>query len=442
MVMIENGDRTMSTQDESDTPRLRSHVTVAQTEGAALSHVIAVGREAGRWIRYATRPEPPKGRNIDALDGLRGCAVLLVVLLHVLQYDSRTLSILRESVGGWSVLGTGVELFFVLSGFLLFLPYARSAFLDRDLPSSKRFFQRRALRILPAYWASLTIFVLAISLFGSTSIGANDIGLHVLLAHNLLKSTYMSINPVYWTMAVEVQFYLVLPIIAILVVDTIRRGRYWNTVAVFGGIGVVSIIAYAASIEFHRVGGNIAQLVDLPSMFQYLPVFGVGMLASLGFVAATEGPWADRNLRNTGMIVGAAGLVLIGLLVVLNQMTLNHWRYGYVAVNQLSGLAYGAILIGVVLGWRSWQRGLTREWIRFFGMISYIWNFVVLQYFVLPRVGHYVHGSIAFVLVGLVVGLAVLVPVALASYLAVERPFMGARRSLREAQPGGASEIR
>jgi peptidoglycan/LPS O-acetylase OafA/YrhL len=78
-------------------------------------------------------------------------------------------------------------------------------------------------------------------------------------------------------------------------------------------------------------------------------------------------------------------------------------------------------------------------------MISYslyIWNFVVLQYFVLPRVGHYVHGSIAFVLVGLVVGLAVLVPVALASYLAVERPFMGARRSLREAQPGGASEIR
>ena len=435
----------MSAFDESDTPRFGADVTVGQIEEDALSHVIAMGREAGRRILDAARPVPTTGRNIDALDGLRGCAVLVVVLLHVLQYDSRSVSVLRKTVGGWSVLGTGVELFFVLSGFLLFLPYARSAFLDRDTPSTRRFFQRRALRILPAYWASLAIFVLAITLFGSTSIGVNDIGLHVLLSHNLLKSTYMSIDPVYWTMAVEVQFYLMLPLIALFVVETIRRGRYWNAVAVFGGIGVLSILAYATSIEFHRVGGTIAELVDVPSMFQYLPVFGVGMVASLGFVAATEGPWADRNLRNTGMAVGAGGLVLLGLLVVVNQLTLYHWRYGYVAVNQLSGLAYGAILFGVVLGWESWKRALTRQWIRFFGMISYslyIWNFVVLQYFVLPRVGHYVHGSIAFVLVGLVVGLAVLVPVALASYLAVERPFMTARQSRREAQPGGASEIR
>ena len=372
--------------------------------------------------------------------------MLFVILLHVLQYDTGSVASLRQSIGGWSILGTGVELFFVLSGFLLFLPYARAAFLDRDVPSTRKFFQRRAFRILPAYWASLTFFILVLLPLHklppgvSNSVGVTNVGLHVFLAQNLLKPYYMGINPVYWTMAVEVQFYLVLPIIAALVVSNIRRGRSWSTIAIFAGIGVASICAYAASVGLHRLGGGFERFVDVPAMFQYLPVFGVGMMASLAYIAATEGPWAHRDLPGAGKALGVGGLLLLGLLIWLNQIELGHLRYGYIASDQLSGLAYGAILLGVILGWRSWQHALTWGWIRFVGMISYslyIWNLVVLQRFVLPQVDSLVHGGMAVVVVGVVAGIAVLVPLALISYLAFERPFIATRRAHHDLEPSG-----
>ncbi len=56
---------------------------------------------------------------------------------------------------------TGVHLFFVLSGFLLFLPYARWLFGMGQRPSAQLFYKRRVLRIGPAYWACLAILLLA-----------------------------------------------------------------------------------------------------------------------------------------------------------------------------------------------------------------------------------------------------------------------------------------
>ncbi|NNN22227.1 MAG: acyltransferase [Acidimicrobiales bacterium] len=377
------------------------------------------------------------GRNIDSLDGLRGCAVLLVVLKHLFQYYSGTNPMVQRSIAGWYLFQTGVNLFFVLSGFLLFLPYSKAAFSDRNFPSTVKFSERRALRILPAYWASLIIFVLAISLTSNSAFGAKDIGLHFVLANNLLKSTYMSINPAYWTMAIEVQFYLILPAIAVLVVSSIRRSKYWAVADIFASIGIVSVAAYAASLFLHRIGGHFDQFVHAPEMLQYLPVFGVGMAASLCYVSASEGPWANRNLQTVWKGLGAGGLILLGLLVVFNQVKLYHWRYGYVAIDQLSGVAYAAILLGVVLGWKSWNHALGRRWIRFIGMISYsmyIWNLVILQDFVLPRVDRVFHGGIVNVPVGFAVGIAVIVPLSLLSYLAFERPFIGARRSRRDLQ--------
>jgi len=377
------------------------------------------------------------GQNIDALDGLRGCAALLIVLLHVLQYVPRPPTIVRQSIGAWSMLETGVELFFVLSGFLLFLPYARAAFIGGPIPSTKRFFQRRALRILPAYWASLAICVMVISLAGSASIGTTDIALHIALAHNLLSSTDMSINGLYWTMAIEVQFYMILPLIATVLVSKIRSRNSSGVIAIFTGLLLVSAVAFAATHVLHRLGGGFARFVDAPDMFQYLPVFGVGIAASLGFVAATEGPWADRGSRGISRIIGVTGLALLGFLVLVNQLAV-HYPYAGTLIPEFTGVAYGAILLGVVLGWQSWERALKRRWIRFVGMISYslyIWNLVVLKNFVLPRVGGLVRGSVATILIGLVFGVAVLIPLSLASYLAFERPFIGIRRSRHEFEP-------
>src|SRR5579884_4258341 len=83
---------------------------------------------------------------IRALDGLRATAALSVLALHFLSFVNFQLTPLGSATAAfWQYLGTGVELFFVLSGFLLFLPYARAMLHSKPLPSVRGFYRRRAL---------------------------------------------------------------------------------------------------------------------------------------------------------------------------------------------------------------------------------------------------------------------------------------------------------
>src|SRR6476660_7671196 len=107
-------------------------------------------------------PESGARNPIPALDGVRTLAVLLVMFFHAWWVMPERIALganaLTQPV---YYLWTGVHLFFVLSGFLLFLPYARWIQDDRSRPSAYLFYKRRFLRIVPAYWASLVILTLA-----------------------------------------------------------------------------------------------------------------------------------------------------------------------------------------------------------------------------------------------------------------------------------------
>ena len=102
---------------------------------------------------------------IPELDGLRGCAVLMVVILH-LQINMQVAGLhgfpgFLHDVAGFGYVG--VQLFFILSGFLLFGPYAR-ALLEAPKyrwPSARQFYVRRARRILPLYYTAVTVCLLA-----------------------------------------------------------------------------------------------------------------------------------------------------------------------------------------------------------------------------------------------------------------------------------------
>ncbi|MGH8990001.1 MAG: acyltransferase family protein, partial [Acidimicrobiia bacterium] len=154
------------------------------------------------------------------LDAVRGLAVAVVVVYHCF-----TLAVAGArpdgAVGpGWWLLGAGslgVDLFFVLSGFLLAGSWERCR---RRHPEGvgaalREYARNRSLRILPAYWASLAVLLpLAGSALFSAPDGWGRVALLATLQGYVVKDLPGQVNLVYWSMTTEVHFYLVLPAVA------------------------------------------------------------------------------------------------------------------------------------------------------------------------------------------------------------------------------------
>lgn len=148
---------------------------------------------------------------IPAWHGLRGLAALAVFAVHYQQivnfdFELGPLDSFRIFANG----EYGVALFFVLSGCLLSLPYWRALGAGTAWPQWRPFAARRLVRIVPAYYFALTLLIVLDGLWRVPG-GWTDILLHYGFLFNFTEFTLFSINPPFWTLAVEVQFYLLLP---------------------------------------------------------------------------------------------------------------------------------------------------------------------------------------------------------------------------------------
>ena len=167
---------------------------------------------------------PPFARS-PALDGLRAIAILWVFAFHARALlggglgsaETGTLTNLSET----GLLG--VQLFFVLSGFLLALPWMRAERSRYAVPSTSRFYRRRAGRILPAFYLHLAVLfglILPVlhggfTLFGDR-LGLLNVAAHASLLHFLHPGSASSfgVNMALWSLSIEAQFYLLLPLLA------------------------------------------------------------------------------------------------------------------------------------------------------------------------------------------------------------------------------------
>ncbi|RLD03421.1 MAG: hypothetical protein DRI65_12910, partial [Chloroflexota bacterium] len=156
---------------------------------------------------------------IAALTGLRGIAAFLVFLFHYgALHPGIRLDLWLPLIGGalQFPLGygmMGVDLFFVMSGFLLTLPFARSALTGEPRPPLLRYFKRRFLRVFPAYYAQLFL-ILSIGAWFVTWRPLPD---YAVLAHlaMFLNLGWHQVTPlvgVWWSLPVEMGFYLLLPL--------------------------------------------------------------------------------------------------------------------------------------------------------------------------------------------------------------------------------------
>jgi peptidoglycan/LPS O-acetylase OafA/YrhL len=165
------------------------------------------------------------GQYLPEIDGLRFIAIASVVFgMHLTTYYYQQIAHLEPKTDTifFKVLyegGYGVSLFFMISGFILALPFAKQYFLQQTKVSLRQYFLRRLTRIEPAYIVSLVLYFL-LRLWILPSEQFQQAAPHFLASlfyvHGLIYDAHSTINGVAWTLEVEVQFYLLAPLLCTL----------------------------------------------------------------------------------------------------------------------------------------------------------------------------------------------------------------------------------
>lgn len=289
----------------------------------------------------------PVRRRLDGVDGLRAVAALWVVLFHIRAFSGAHLGPFDLIVRSGS---TGVSLFLVLSGFCLYLPIARSG---TEKFRTVKFLRRRANRLLPAYYASLLVILVV------TAVAAGPLDLqpltapsaaiqtitHVTMTHSLFPSTFYALNGSYWSLGLEWQLYLGLPLLVI----GVRRFGLPRTIAAAVAINVVYRLALQGAFSLHAVNATspLGQAV-LPNL---LPgrwaEFAFGMVAAELQASGRIARWAGK----AGWAI--AGLVPVTLASLLARGSpLEHILFGADFLLLLCIVLAGGNWVARILSWR------------------------------------------------------------------------------------------
>lgn len=224
------------------------------------------------------------------LDGVRALAAYLIVLHHIMFAAGITSNGAYQSWGRFTGrFDVGVPIFFILSGFLLFRPFARAILSQQTLPAVFPFWRKRLVRILPAYWMALIIMLAlgAVHVDGTRGFFFSAFLLNIYSPTHLIAGITQS-----WSLATEISFYLLLPALAHLLLRITRLMSTHNR-----GIIALSFTAglYLSSVFFRITVYFIDPSFSKVSPF-WLPslidIFALGMaLAVVAELSATQS-WA------------------------------------------------------------------------------------------------------------------------------------------------------
>jgi len=236
------------------------------------------------------------------IDWLRALAVFGVMLYHG---NAATKGLGLVTSTGWA----GVDLFFVLSGFLV-----AQAWLHK--PDLGTFLRRRARRVLPAFWACLVVGLgCAWSMGTPYSLGGviKEAAGNLLFIGNVLPmvATFqIALGPL-WSLASEIQFWLLVPILAPWVLEASKRSK-WGTLALLMAVPVV-----IRGIAFAAIPGMVApygcqaeHTMFGPVIYAILPTHMDGLLLGV-FLAAVQGEWLpSERVEGAVMLLAPFAMVL------------------------------------------------------------------------------------------------------------------------------------
>jgi peptidoglycan/LPS O-acetylase OafA/YrhL len=405
---------------------------------------------------------PAQGGRQAELDGLRVVAALAVLVIHVagvtgLEFNGTPLS--------WVVSrgDIGVPIFFALSGALIYRPWAEAALSGLQPPSTPRYFWRRTLRILPAYWAVVVISFLTLD--GGTHRPFWEWAQYLFLVQNYDPHPWWAGTGAVglaqmWSLAVEVSFYLVLPAIAAALTRYAGRGRAdigRRARRLLVGITLLGVSSYSLTVLAYYPPSRLWLLDTLPRLMAW---FAAGMAIAVVSAWARMDQRADGPARRFVQAVAASGGAcwLFGALVfvlactpltgpesfaipTLWQTETKTLMYTLIAAALVASATFrpaGTTLLGMLLGNRV---------MRFLGRISYgifLWQFLVI--FAVLGILHLrdvFHGGEYTDTVAAALFLAIsalTVAVATVSYYLIERPAQRLYHEGRRGRPGAGQQ--
>ncbi len=338
-----------------------------------------------------TPPSDPRKApklTIGVLYGFRALMVLLVCNYHIWQL-------------GWlpqyfTIFGANLDLDFItrssylfvdgmllMSGLLLYLPYALEKAEGAPVPSLGRFYANRLIRILPSYLLSILAILFFVALpqskYGNGDALAKDVVTHLTFTFNFWPDTYLStpLNGALWTVAVEMQFYLIFPFLA--------RAAQKRPITTLAGMMLVGL------------GYRVLVLTSLPNkallinqMIGFMDVYALGMLGAMLHVRWQRGAPEEETgqaLEKTPWAKGGAALVFVLALwgigaLLRHQSTQSLQGVAMLRNSQLMiRFPFAVVMLCAMLGAammpRLLQKLLDNRLMRFLALISfnlYVWH--------------------------------------------------------------------
>jgi len=298
------------------------------------------------WRRHSALEA--RGR-IPALDGLRAFFVFSIVAYHFWQQSwlTPTFTLFGTFISLDPWLRTGylwVDGLLLLSGFLLYLPMARAMEAGRQAPGFAGFYTRRFFRIVPTYVLHLLVIFLAVALpekrYATWWEALRDWLAHLSFTHPWFpfSSLHTPLNGALWTLGVEVQFYLLFPLVA----------RAFRRMPLMTYLGLGAVAFLFRHYAMHSAHTSML-LNQLPA---FLDVYLNGFVTAMVY-ARLERRGHDDGLQRVFMtavlLAGVMGLAaLVGRQVGMRSM--QEMLNGQLSMRYMQSLFTALVMLGACLG--------------------------------------------------------------------------------------------
>ena len=323
-------------------------------------------------IQKITTSEYYSAYYIDVLDGIRALSVLIVVWFHFWQ-QSWLMPIVGDFNIDWIPRNGAilVDMMILLSGFCLFLPYAREMVYGEKAPKATTFYVKRVARIMPSYYLSIFLILLCFALpLGEYATKADmwkDLTPHLFFVHNFFQESLLGtkLNGALWTVAVEVQFYLLFPLLA-----RCFQKKPLLTYFAMVAVGLLSCFGISSNYDIINQGMYVNHSVT------FACVFANGMLGAWAYVSMTKDRKKNKGEEALFLLLGIGGMWLFKIMCQARSGSGSETKW-QIDHRYVLSLLFLLILFSIIMAERYFKWLLGNRLMKFLAGISfnlYIWH--------------------------------------------------------------------